>query len=243
MPLDLRDRQAEFFEEYFKKGAEFTTALIAENDELRRRLEAAEAAAGGEPADRALATAHAEIERDHYDLACMFVAQGQLARARDAGEALGVIAEVLLNFVGADRFVIYAADSTRVLRPLFAAEIDLADLPSEAPAHLVRAFEDDRAFSASIDPAKTAELSGEPLVAFPIRCGRAPFGAVAIWSFLGQKTRLEPIDDRLFEVIAEAGGCALETARIRGQVPRLTGTPDHFSGLALLLGIGGRHGR
>src|SRR5690606_8703301 len=89
----------------------------------------------------------------------------------------------------------------------------------------------------AIGDVETREVTQPPVAAFPISGPEGPFGAVAIWSYLGQKAELAPIDRRLFEVVGAAGGAALEAARLRGQGPRLAHPPDRFRALSLLLGM------
>jgi hypothetical protein len=230
---DLREEQVEFFEEYFRKGAEFTRALLEENEKLRERLVALEERAR-EAGRVDLEREYHKIETDHHDLACLFVTQSQLNRARDATEVVGIIAEVLLNFVGADRFALYITDGAGVSRPIFTSAIDRAALTGEPPAAVTAAA---TGGAVAVGDLVTREVTEPPAAAFPLSGPEGPFGAVAIWSYLGQKAALAAIDRRLFEVVGAAGGAALEAARLRGQGPRLAHPPDRFRALSLLLGL------
>jgi hypothetical protein len=232
---DLREEQVEFFEEYFRKGAEFTRALLEENEKLRERLVALE-----ERAREAAATGRVDLEReyhkietDHHDLSCLFVTQSQLSRARDATEVVGVIAEVLLNFIGADRFALYVADGAGFPRPIFTSAIDRGELDGDPPEAVSAAAGSGLVAFGDLE---AREISEPPAAAFPLTGPDGCFGAIAIWSYLGQKTELANIDRRLFEVVGAAGGAALEAARLRGQGPRLA-PPDRFRALSLLLGL------
>jgi hypothetical protein len=233
-PVDLKQRQSDFFEEYFRKGAELTRALLVENEELRARLAELEKWARRTENSGALELARQfeRIERDHNDLACLFVTQSQLDRVVEVREATTVITEVLLNFAGADRFAIFISDGTGEPKPLYVYGLDRQSVSAGA---LVTAAV--RAGESTIGGAGRREGTEDPLVVFPLQTGAGSFGAVAIWSFLPQKQELAAIDERLFEVVGWSGGGALEAARLRGQ-PRSTDQPDRFKALSLLLGLG-----
>lgn len=232
-PIDLKQRQSEFFEEYFRKGAEFTRAILAENEELRARLAELEKWARRSENTSAVRMArdYERIERDHNDLACLFVTQSQLDRVVEAREATTVITEVLLNFAGADRFAIFICNAAGEAKPLYVYGVDKTETAS---GRLVDAAVGSG--ESFIDGVGRRESTEEPLVVFPLMTGAGSFGAVAIWSFLPQKQELAPIDSRLFEVVGWSGGGALEIAMLRGQ-PRSADTPDRFKVLSLLLGL------
>ena len=173
------------------------------------------------------------IEREQYDLACLFVAQSQLARALDVGGVLAVISEILFNFIGAKRFGIYANDSRSVLRPLPPTGFQLPEFPSQAPMALQLAVERDDSFVAT--ESAVDQRADEPLVAFPLRFAGTSFGGIAVWQFVDRKSAIADVDRRLFEVIAEIGGTALESARVRGHSVRRADSVDHYTGFTSLL--------
>jgi hypothetical protein len=228
--IDLRQRQREFYEEYFRKGVELTQALLTENEDLRSRLASLEEQA--RRVDQPGAGAHERIERDHHDLACLFVTQTQLGRVTEVREAATVITEVLLNFVGAECFALYITNGAARPKPLYVYNGNRADLAEPAPA----VVESASTGVVHIDAIGRRPITDDPVVVFPLQTAAGPFGAVAIWSFLRQKRELAPIDRRLFDVVGWAGGAALEVARLRGQ-PRSTEPPDRFGALSLLLGL------
>lgn len=232
---DLRERQTEFFEEFFRQGAELTRQLLEENAELRGRIaELEERARRAESDERSdFVAQYQRIERDHHDLACLFVSQSQLGKTRDAAETIGVITEVLLNFVGADLFAIYVADADGTPQPLYAYGADRGALHGRPAETVVAAVRDG---TTSLGTIERREVTSEPVAVFPLSAADGPYGAVAIWSFLNQKIELAAVDRRLVEVIANAGGAALDAARLRSAGPRRS-RPDRFRTLALLLGI------
>lgn len=232
-PIDLKKRQSDFFEEYFRKGAEFTKALLAENEELRARLAELEkwARRTENTGPVKMAREYERIERDHNDLACLFVTQSQLDRVVEVREATTVITEVLLNFAGADRFAIFITNGIGEPKPLYVYGVDRGEVALHETITAAAGTG-----QTSIGKVGRREGSEAPLVAFPLQTGAGAFGAVAIWSFLPQKQEIAAIDTRLFEVVAWSGGNALETARLRGQ-PRSTDQPDRFKALSLLLGL------
>jgi GAF domain-containing protein len=199
----LLSKKKEFFETFFRKGAEITRELLAENDRLRRRIVDLED----------------ELERENGDLASLYVAQTQLHASLDGAEVVRVILEIALNFIGAQRFAIYRADGASGLRVLAAEGIDPDTLPPVAAGEgaIGGTF---AAGALRIDaeaPVARREPGGaDPTVCVPLRCAGKSIGVLAIWCFLRQKQELSELDRRLLELLADGGGHALEAARLAG---------------------------
>lgn len=210
---DLLAQQAAFFESYFRKGAEFTRELIEETQRLRARLAELEEKLSIER-DRDLEERFEQIERENNDLAALYVAQSQLHSTLDVGEVLQVVTEVLLNFVGADRFAILALDGDR-LAPLTVHGLADSEVPERGFARgQFPALARGPVVGAGVGAAKVAE---PPVWTVALRGRDEPFGVIAIWSYLPQKRELAPVDQQIFELLATSGGLALEAARVASE--------------------------
>lgn len=186
--------------------------LETERQRLLERLEAVDTTS------ERLADRHHEIERENSDLASLFVAQGQLYTSLQVREVVQVMIEILLNFVGAQRFALMLADREGALRVLATEGIDPETLPRIHPGAggaIARAVDLGSMEVVDDAPAHRREPGAEePTVAFSLTLDGRRVGAVAIWCFLPQKQALEDLDRRIFELLWTAGGRALEAARL-----------------------------
>lgn len=158
-----------------------------------------------------------EIERENNDLASLFVAQSQLHASLDASEVIQVMMEILLNFVGAQRFAVLLADRTGVLQVFTTEGVDPDTLrPVELGAGGIGQVLSSGGPHVEDDAPGHRREPGreEPTVCFPLAVGGRVIGAVAIWCFLAQKHQLEELDRRIFELLWNGGGPALEAARL-----------------------------
>jgi nitrate/nitrite-specific signal transduction histidine kinase len=234
---DLLAKQAAFFESYFRKGAEFTRELMEETQRLRARLAELEVRLEGEGRDTELEERYQQIERENNDLAALYVAQSQLHSTLDVGEVVQVLVEVLLNFVGAERFALLFYDDDR-LYPLGLHGIEASELPTDGikPEDLSPV-----ALSGGVD---IQGIDGRPISERPtISIGMVgsegkAIGAVCIWGFLRQKKELATVDMQIFDLIASSAAMALEAARVATEA-RLHQTVDNsrsaFASLSRLL--------
>jgi hypothetical protein len=162
---DLLTRQKEFFDAFFKKGAELA-------EELQR-----------------LNTKLAEIERENHNLASLYVAAHRLHASVEPRDIVQTVVEILLNFVGAKTFAIFADQGGR-LAPVVTENLDgrgLAPPPvPEAP---------------SCPPPGELPSAGAP-IAVPLKAGERVVGVIAVWELVSHKTGLEKVDYELFNLLA-----------------------------------------
>lgn len=158
---------------------------------------------------------YAQIEEENDRLVNLFVAGHQLYSTLDLANAVQIIVEILLNFVGAGRFAILILDEpTGELHAIEAYGVDRETVPSMST--------DREPVAACISSGKP-EVSGtlpedwdvnQPLVCIPLKLGDEVLGAVTIYSYLEQKRELTPIDLELFSLLGDRGGAVLESARL-----------------------------
>jgi hypothetical protein len=143
-----------------------------------------------------------------------------------------IIIEILLNFVGAKVFALFASDAQGGLSPMLTEGIDRVDVPSRAvgaAGGLIGDVYAGRPSHIASAPTPARAVDGEPLVALPlrVRLGGKPtvVGVIAIWEFLQQKSELQDVDVELFNLLTESAGVALEAALCAeqaGQGPHLS---------------------
>ena len=161
------------------------------------------------------------LEREHYNLAAMYVAGNQFHSATTIEDVVRTITEILLNFVGVGHFTIFCVDEERqFLFPLASEGGDVADyqeitLASDGPfAEVVRK----RGPWRTGDP--MISLDGA-LLFLPLVSGTRLVGATRIDSFLPQKHEFTENDHSLLELISEHSGIGIETAWIRAHAQEM----------------------
>jgi hypothetical protein len=192
--------------------------LNQEHEQLRRKLDAI-----AQETEQYKERYH-EIEEENDRLVNLFVATHQLHSTVDFPGVVQIIVEILLNFVGAGRFAIFALDTERdELEPIEAYGVPLAQVP-------VLSLHDpaiEACLGASTPlvnpvPQEPWDVS-RPVVWIPLKVPETYFGIVAIYSYLTQKDEVSLIDRELFTLLGEHAGTVLETARIlatKTQQPR-----------------------
>lgn len=216
----LRRQQADFFDAFFRKGADFARELIEENEELRRQLRELELGGGSPERGRELADRYDKIERENNDLAALYVAQSHLHGSLEASEVVRVVHEILINFVGATRFGIVVSAGGDDLALLAGYGVEPGELPPlrRGEGVIGQVVATREVVVGELRRAAPAE--DDPVVCIPL-CGRSDcFGAIAIWDFLSHKAELVPVDRQLFELLGHSGGKALEAARLVGDLRR-----------------------
>jgi hypothetical protein len=185
-------------------------ALEAECNEIKRIAGSVERESGGYR-DRLDA-----LEREHYQLAAMYVAGNQFHAATTVDEVLRTCTEVLLNFVGIGRFTVFGVDEERqVLVPLLregGAVSEVDELPLQpAAAPIAEAL-------AAGGPWRSGRALGAAsgvLAHLPLASGTRLVGLVRLERFLPQKTAFVDTDWAMLELVSEHAGIGIESAWIR----------------------------
>lgn len=235
---EFTSRREEFFETFFKKGAEFASELLNELEALRRNAESLSQEnvslrhqLASDDAIRDLlkkieeledeknklrehiqsaaertenfADRYREVEKELDSMANLYVALYQLHATLSPPEVLGVIEQLLAQFIGAGSFVIYLRrgnDDEKHLAPVHAyhyeeavgTRIKWGEGPiGEAAATQVHSVG---------DPKK--KDSTKPLACIPMVVGKETIGVIAIWAFFEQKDEFVDIDFEFFKLLA-----------------------------------------
>ncbi len=218
---DLLAQQAAFFESYFKKGAEFTRELMQETQRLRTRLAELEERLSDQDRANELEQRYQQIERENNDLAALYVAQSQLHSSLDSAEVVQVISEILLNFVGADRFALLMFDGKKALRPLLCVGLDEASVPGSLLGNSqVQRIIDNGGFTSSTSTEPRSD--DEPLGIIGLGSAGTTFGVICVWGYLRQKASVSELDCHIFDLISKSGGLALQASRLVGEAQART---------------------
>lgn len=162
---DLLRRQKEIFDAFFTKGTELA-------EELQR-----------------LNSKFAEMERENHDLATLYVAAHGLHAASAPRHMVQNIVEILLNFVGAKTFAIYALQDGRL------AQVAAEGRPQDEPSLPERPL-----FPPDNEPPSPAA----PVVV-PMHDEGRVVGLIAVWELVPHKKALEKVDRELFNLLAARG--------------------------------------
>ena len=151
----------------------------------------------------------------------LFAAYSQMNMASTRQEAITTVTEILVNFIGTERFacLIYRKDR-RQLECLFSMGID-----DDRIAALELASEEMEALLGSETRISTNGRAGcngsEPVAAVPLRLKDEPFGLIVILAFLPQKNGLERRDYALCDLLSKhAAACISRNANATGNVRR-----------------------
>ena len=234
MPEHKNDQEGLEFLRTFKRGVEFTEELMAENVRLRERLAGLEAqlvserGAQADPREflsqrKSMELENAdfhrrrgEIDAEYDRLAKLYVTSYQLHSSQDVNQVLAIVSEVLINLVGAQSFAFYVKKGTQLI-PLQATGCDLAGLDVYDEQHaMAKALQ---AGELWLDDGHGIRGAGSvPLVAIPLRIGRAGLGMFAVLSLYEQKECVTELDQELFRLLGSHASTALSAALLYAAV-------------------------
>jgi len=178
-----------------------------------------------------------DIEIENSNLASLYVALSQLHSSLDVNEVLGVIVEILLNFVGAEEFAVMIADEQDTLRPIVAHGMSRNAVPAISKSGMyASAIESGQPrFGAFVRGPAPEGVSGEPSVCIPLHAAGEVIGVLPVWSFLQQKEALTHIDNEIIQLMSKSAGTALEAARLAMTAPPEPGAKGYYEAFAGLI--------
>jgi hypothetical protein len=202
------------------------SVLEHECDEIRRLAGNVERESGGYRARLE------NLEAEHYNLACMYVAGMQLNNAATIDDVLRTVTEILLNFLGVGKFTIFGVDEERqMLFPLMREGGDPREIEevSVSQGPLVELAALGRSWKGGDPHFKT----GEELISLPLFGGTRLVGVARLENFLSQKAEFVEGDSSLLSLVSEHGGIGIETAWMRAHakdVPLQRAAVEHLVG-------------
>lgn len=180
--------------------------LAEENRRLRRRI------AELEEENREFAEQVIRSEEVNNNLTNLYVASSRLHSVLNRGQVTEIIKEVVINFVGAEKFALLLFDKdARQLRyetgEGFAGEefppVDAGEgVLGEAVSRCQSFFQEGSVAAGSDDPLR-------PVAVIPLQIHGKPMGLLAVYRLFTQKDRFNPVDYQLFAMMAEHAATAL----------------------------------
>jgi hypothetical protein len=173
---------------------------------------------------------YAEIEVEHNNLANLYIASYQLHASLSFAEVTRVVSEIVINLVGAARFVLYLLDTrTDHLVPLAAEGVALAGLVpiarGEGPVG--------RAVARRERLVPAVRKPGEPWAVVPLATEEGVVGVLVVDELLTQKPGLAPIDIELFNLLSVQAASMMAAAYLREQASSSPNVIDAQRALSL----------
>lgn len=233
----LRYKLAKLEEENNALAQQYSQPQI---QELQERLAAAEEERqrlfnhfkAAEEENKTFASKYLEVEEENNNLANLYVASNQLHSTLDFEEVLRIIIEIMINLVGAEKFVLMLLDEASGVLSTIASEglepgaIRKVRIGEGIIGRAVQSgdnfFEED--FSRT-------ETGGEihPIVCVPLKIKDQILGVIAVFSLLEQKKKkLTRVDEELFAMLAGHAATAIFSAKLYSQSARKLSTIQGF---------------
>ena len=249
--LQVFKRGAEFTEDLLKEnerlryrvvelesrasGPSDDSALVRELLEKVQRLENERTALANryqevEAENRSFANRYVEIETENNNLLNIYVASYQLHSTLDFQQVVQIITEIILNFVGAEKFCIGLIDEqTGAFNPL---------LTEGFPYEQAKTITVDSGIIGTViksgEPYFVADVPdlnrqkaikvNEPAVCVPLKIKEKAIGVICIYGFLSQKHRLAHVDYELFTLLAGHAATAIFSAKLYTESKRKLNT-------------------
>ncbi|MBN1960935.1 MAG: GAF domain-containing protein [Deltaproteobacteria bacterium] len=220
--LELRLNPPSRDDDLVRELLEKVQRLESERQEALLRFQEVEAE------NKDFASRYVEIENENNNLLNIYVASYQLHSTLDFQEVVQIIVEIVLNFVGAEKFCIGLIDEkTNELRSLVAEGIQreqfnalstsegiVGKVVTSGEPHFVSDVESDLE---KID-------IGNPKVCIPLKIKDRVLGVILIYAFLSQKKRLAHVDYELFTLLAGHAATAIFSAKLYTESKRKLNT-------------------
>jgi len=176
-----------------------------------------------------------EIEQVNNNLTNLYIASTKLHSELDHERVVSIIKEVVINFVGAEKFALLHHDEGKSqLIYETGEEFNAAEFPALSA--------DEGLWKEVVQKGESFYLEGSvvegsddptmPLAAIPLRIHDRSMGVLAIYRLFVQKERFEPVDYQLFSMMAEHAATALFSSSLYGASERKRET---YKGLMDLL--------
>ncbi len=209
----------------FKNLRERLALLEEERDRLLARFKEVE------EENKVFASKYLEVELENNNLANLYVASYQLHSTLDFEEVLRVVQEIVINLVGAEKFVLYLRNErTDELAPAAAEGLNMADVsPVLVGSGIVgRVGETGESFYQESIPVFQGIDFDKPLTAIPLKINDLVIGVLAVYKLLVQKPGFSPIDYELFSMLAGHAATAIFSSKLYSQSARKLSTIRGF---------------
>jgi GAF domain-containing protein len=183
-----------------------------------------------EAENKDFASRYVEIESENNNLLNIYVASYQLHSTLDFQEVLQIITEIVLNFVGAEVFAIaMLQEKGGPLKVLAAEGIDSGKLGSIGGNGGVVGKVLSTGEPHFVEEIPAGEIVPDaPPICIPLRIKSEIIGAIMIYRFLQQKTRLAAVDHELFTLLAGHAATAIFASKLYTDSRRKLNTIQGF---------------
>ena len=180
---------------------------IAAQTRLRQQL------AENEVQRSTYAARYMEVEEQNANLASLYVTSYRLHATLHRQDVLNIIQEVIINLVGSEEIAIFEMDEQAAalrLIEFFGVDPDDYDVVPLGSGAIGRAAWGGELYVAA-DQASDGRLTDDEGITacIPLQLNGRVIGLIAIFSLLGQKARIEPLDRELFDLLATHAATAL----------------------------------
>jgi putative methionine-R-sulfoxide reductase with GAF domain len=247
MAIDELARKGQDILQIVNKAKEFTEELLKENERLRFRVAALEAAGGAQARDERVQTLqgrvrdleeqladiearYRKVEEQNNNLANLYVASYQLHSTLDFKEVVRIVQEIVINLIGAEVFhVLMVSEKTGQLE----VEASEGQVPSRASIPLGEGLIGQAALSgenyfADQVSRKDAAPFEQPIAVIPLKIKDSTIGVISINKLLTQKTQFTSMDYELFTLLAGHAATAIFSAKLYSTSARKLSTLQGF---------------
>ncbi len=186
-----------------------------------------------EEENKDFASKYVEVETENNMLANLYVASYQLHSTLDFNEVLRIVIEIIINLIGAEKFVIFLMDDKmNELIPVASEGLSSGELPKfKMGAGIIgRVAKEGESYFLK-DAAEAADskidLAG-PIVCIPLKIKEHVIGVIAIYSLFTQKGSFSAIDYELFNLLAGHAATAIFSSKLYTQSERKLSTIQSF---------------
>lgn len=174
----------------------------------------------------------ADVERELDAMANLYVASYQLHAAFKPQDVLSVLEQMLMQFVGASSFAVFASrpGEEKTLEPIHAFHCGHVVGTSIAWGEGLIGEAASTQVSYLADPAKP-RAPEEPLVCIPMSLGESTVGVIVIFGLLEQKEKFVDIDFELFKLLAVHSASAIIGAGLLARESDITAGLTRYKSL------------
>lgn len=178
-----------------------------------------------------------QVEEVNNNLTNLYIASSRLHSTLDREETLEIIKEVVINFVGAEKFVVLLFDkSTERLRLETSEGFDDSEDFPEIPLGegvIGQAAEERENYFFDGPVREGSDDLMAPIVVIPLIIQGQMIGVLAIYKLFIQKEQLESIDYQLFSMLGEHAASALFSSTLYSRSERKRQTYQGFVDLLI----------
>lgn len=178
-----------------------------------------------------------QVEDVNNNLTNLYIASSRLHSTLDREETLEIIKEIVINFIGAEKFALFLFDKpTRMLQFETGEGFEEGErFPEislgEGVIGGTAASGENYFIEGSVSEGSDDTLA--PIIAIPLLIQEQMIGVLAIYRLFIQKEQLESIDYQLFSMLGEHAATALFSSTIYGRSERKRKTYQGFVDLLL----------